>query len=299
MSRIAPLLFGIAAVLAGPAIAADVAVPANDGLGVDVLVNGKPISNNHVQLMMSSINPDPSVRGAGTEEARVAARQELITQEVLAQEAKRLGLDKSPLVADQLAFQERAILSRAYLADVFEKNPITEASLESAYEFNRANGKIKEYKTRQILLGTQEDARAAIAKLDKGEDFVALAKRISQDPGGQTTGGDLGWFRPDIFIDHNFTDALVSLRKGQYTKTPVRSRFGWHVILLEDGPRQVQNPESYDALDDSAKEALRQRTAQLRIEEVTSRLAAAAKVSGPGVAGASAAGGGTIAKAAK
>lgn len=284
MSRLAPLLLGIAAVFAGASYAADVAVTRADGLGVDVVVNGKPISNNHVQLMMSSINPDPSVRGIETEETRVAARQELITQEVLAQEALRLGLDKSPLVADQLAFQQRAILSRAYLQNVFEKNPITEKSLEAAYEFNRANGKIKEYKIRQILVSSQDDAKAALARLDKGEDFEAVAKRLSQDPGAQQNGGDLGWFRPDIFVDHHFTDALVALKKGQYTKTPVRTRFGWHLIALEDGPRPVADAEPYAQLDDGAKEALRQRTAQIRIEEVTQRLAGQAKVSGATVA---------------
>lgn len=284
MSRLAPLLLGIAAAFAGASLAADVAVAPKDGLGVDVVVNGKPISNNHVQLMMSSINPDPSVRGTDAEEARIAARQELITQEVLAQEALRLGLDRSPLVADQLAFQQRAILSRAYLQNVFEKSPITEASLEAAYEFNRANGKIKEYKIRQVLVSTQDDARAALARLDKGEDFEAVAKRLSQDPGAQANGGDLGWFRPDIFVDHHFSDALVDLKKGQYTKVPVRTRFGWHLIKVEDGPRAVANAESYQALDDSAKEALRQRAAQIKIEEVTQRLAAQAKVTGATVA---------------
>src|SRR5262249_44607237 len=161
--------------------------------------------------------------------------------------------DHSPLVADQLAFQQRAILSRAYLQNVFEKSPITEASLEATYEFNRANGKIREYKIRQILVSSQDDARAALARLDKGEDFEAVAKRLSQDPGAQANGGDLGWFRPDIFVDHHFSDALVALKKGQYTKTPVRTRFGWHLIELEDGPRAVANAEAYKDLDDSAK----------------------------------------------
>ena len=113
------------------------------------------------------------------------------------------------------------------------------------------------------------------------EDFEAVAKRLSQDPGAQTNGGDLGWFRPDIFVDHHFSDAVVALKKGQYTKTPVRTRFGWHVVKVEDGPRAVANAERYKELDDSAREALRQRTAQLRIEEVTQRLSEKAKVASP------------------
>ena len=286
MSRFAPALFVAAAsVLAAPAFAqskADTALPADSGLSSDVLVNGKSISRNHVQLMLTSINPDPSARGAGGEEARTAARQELVTQELLAQEARRKGLDKDPAVADQLAYQERAILSRALLQDNFEKNPVTGAELKTAYEWNRANGKITEVKIRQILVATPDQAALAIGKLDKGEDFAAVAKTYTQDPGGQNNGGDLGWFRPDIFVDHHFTDALATLKKGEYTKAPVKTRFGWHVLKVEDGPRPVTNAEPFESLDDSAKEALRQKTVQTRIEKLTADLAGKAKLGGPG-----------------
>ena len=286
MLRFTPALFVVAASLfAAPSFAqskADTVTPADSGLATDVLVNGKSISRNHVQLMLTSINPDPSARGAGTEDARTAARQELVTQELLAQEARRKGLDRSPAVADQIDYQERAILSRALLQDYFEKNPVTNAELKTAYEWNRANGKIVEYKVRQILVATPDQAVLALTKLDKGEDFASVAKTYSQDPGGQNNGGDLGWFRPDIFVDHHFNDALVALKKGEYTKDPVKTRFGWHVLKVEDGPRVVTNAESFDALDDSAKEALRQKTVQSRIENLTASLAGKAKLGGPG-----------------
>lgn len=286
MSRFTPALVVVAASLFGLSgfaqTKADSATPANSGLAADVLVNGKTISRNHVQLMLTSINPDPSARGAGSEEARTAARQELVTQELLAQEARRKGLDKSPAVADQLDYQERAILSRALLQDHFEKNPVTTAELKTAYEWNRANGKIVEVKIRQILVATPEQAAAALARLQKGDDFAAVAKSATQDPGGQSNGGDLGWFRPDIFVDHHFTDALARLKKGEHTPAPVKTRFGWHLLKVEDGPRVVSNAETFDSLDDSAKESLRQKTLQLRIENLTTQLATKAKLGGPG-----------------
>jgi peptidyl-prolyl cis-trans isomerase C len=295
MSRFTPTLVVVAASLfslhAQAQPKADTATPAHSGLAADVLVNGKTISRNHVQLMLTSINPDPSARGAGSEEARTAARQELVTQELLAQEARRKGLDKSAAVADQLAYQERAILSRALLQDHFEKNPVTSAELKSAYEWNRANGKITEVKVRQILVATPDQAAAALSRLEKGEDFAAVARTATQDPGGQNNGGDLGWFRPDIFVDHHFTDALAQLKKGDYTRAPVKTRFGWHLLKVEDGPRVVSNAESYETLDDSAKEALRQKTVQLRIETLTAQLAAKARLGGPGA--------GAVARAAK
>lgn len=272
-------LLGAAAALGLPLAALAASEP---GLAADLTVNGQPISENHVRLMSGSFDADKSGQPLNGSDARDAARAELITEEVLAQEARRIGLDKKPAVADLIAFQNREILSRAYLEDYFDKNPVTDDSLRSAYEWNRANGKIVEYKLRQILVPTSDEAREVIAKLDKGEDFQSLARRYTRDPGGQNSGGDLGWFRPDIFVDHHFTDAVVALKKGQYNKAPVRSRFGWHVILLEDGPRPVAKPESFETLNDSAKEALRQKTAQLKIEDLTAQLTAKAKVAGPG-----------------
>ncbi len=275
------MTLALAALIAAQAAYGDAAVKPGSGLSADVVVNGKAISQNHVTLMSANFTTGKTSPGP---EAKAAARSELITEELLAQQARKDGLDKKPEVADQIAFQERSILSRAYLEGYFAKNPITEASLKSAYEWNRANGKIVEYKVRQVLVPSAEAAQQVIDKLNKGEDFADLAKHYSQDPGGQNNGGDLGWFRPDIFVDHNFSDAVVALKKNEYSKTPLRTRFGWHVIKVEDGPRPVQNPQPYDALDDNVKQALSQKTAQIQLENLTAKLSAEAKVTGPGAA---------------
>lgn len=282
-------LVGFAGLLSIPAaLAADIAAKSDSksdsGLSADIYVNGQPISRNHLLLATPDLKSEDNSRGLGEEDARAAARAELVTQELLAQEAVKDGLDKNPVVVDQLAFQQRAILSRAYLENFFAKNPVTDAEFKTAWEWKRANNKILDYKVRHILTSTSESAFEVLSKLDKGEDFAAVAKRLTLDPGGQNDGGDLGWFRPAIFVDHNFNDAVESLKKGEYTRTPVRTRFGWHVILLEDGPRVADNVTPYDQLEDNIKDSLRQKTAQLKIEELTGRLTATAtaKLTGPG-----------------
>jgi peptidyl-prolyl cis-trans isomerase C len=268
---------GLASVIAAQAVSG-AEVPLAAGLAPEITVNGQPISENHVLLMSSGFSTDKNGRALNSADARAAARTELITEEVLAQEARKSGLDRKPAIQDQIAFQSREILSRAYLESYFDKNPITDATLKTSYEWNRANGKIVEYKLRQILVPTSSEAREIIAKLNSGSDFAEIAKVYTQDPGGQNNGGDLGWFRPDIFVDHNFTDALPALKKGEYSKTPVRTRFGWHVIKVEDGPRQVANAEPYDALSDNVHQALRQKAGQVQIETLTERLTANAKI---------------------
>ena len=267
-------------VFAGSALAQAKTV-ADEGLAIDLTVNGKAITRNHVTLMGANFTKDHSAPGP---EAQAAARAELITQEVLAQAALKEGLDKKPVVADQIAFQQRAILSRAYLENYCIKNPVTDDQLKTAYDFSVASGKLTEFKVRHILVNDLPKAEELAARLAKGEDFVAVAKVETLDPGGQGTGGDLGWFRPDIFVDANFAKAVQGLKKGETTKVPVRSRFGWHLIKLEDGPRPVTNAAKWDQLDDPVKQSLRQRSAQARLEALTEGLTAKAKLAGPGLA---------------
>lgn len=275
-------LFAVTSALV-PASAETRATPAADaGLAVDLTVNGRAITRNHITLMGANFTEDKKSPGP---EAQAAARAELITQEVLAQAARKEGLDKRGVVADQIAFQERAILSRAYLEDYFSKNPVTDDALKTAYEFNAANGKIVEYRVRHILVNDLPRAEAIAARLAKGEDFAALAKVETLDPGGQGNGGDLGWFRPDIFVDANFASTVLGLKKGETTRTPIRTRFGWHLVKVEDGPRPVANPGKFDTLDDPIKQSLRQRAAQARLEALTESLTAKAKIAGPGLAG--------------
>jgi peptidyl-prolyl cis-trans isomerase C len=265
------------AILAGAAQGAAPAAPAaaatSGPLAPDFLVNGVAISQGQVEQLMKSListNDDKSKAAADLADRQRAARKELATQEALSQKAIELGLDKDPEVADQMAQARRELLSRAYIQNYFMEHPVSDAVLKAGYEWNRANGKIMEYKVRHILVPTSEEAQAIIDRLNKGEDFVELAK-LTKDPGGNTRGGLLGkegWFRPDIFVDPYFSDAVEGLKSGQYTQKPVRTRFGWHVIKVDEGSRKVANPEPFDKLHASSREALRQKTAQLKLNEL-------------------------------
>ena len=117
----------------------------------------------------------------------------------------------------------------------------------------------KEYKASHILLETEDDAKAVIAELGKGANFSDLAKKKSVGPSA-THGGDLGWFKPDEMVEP-FARAVEELKNGEYTKTPVKSDFGWHVILREDS-REVP-PPSYEQM----REQLKMRVQNLQIEE--------------------------------
>ncbi|HSY28104.1 MAG TPA: peptidylprolyl isomerase, partial [Burkholderiaceae bacterium] len=100
------------------------------------------------------------------------------------------------------------------------------------YDKFKAQAPANEYDARHILVDKEEDAKAIIVKLKGGAKFEDLAKQ-SKDTGSAANGGDLGWSNPNGFVKP-FSDAMVALKKGQFTETPVKTQYGYHVIKLED-----------------------------------------------------------------
>jgi len=127
---------------------------------------------------------------------------------------------------------ERLARMAGVAVDDFLKTAVTEEQIKAAYDEKYAVSEGKEYKARHILVETEEEARALIAELDGGADFAKLAQDKSTGPSGPN-GGDLGWFGPGMMVKP-FEDATMALEPGSYTKDPVQTQFGWHVILLEE-----------------------------------------------------------------
>jgi peptidyl-prolyl cis-trans isomerase C len=165
-------------------------------------------------------------------EMRNAVREELNTRELLVREAKKKGLDKNADVKNQMDLTAQTILVRAYVAEWAKANPIPDAALRKEYEQIKTQIGDKEYKVRHILVEKEDEAKAIIVSLQKGERFEKLAEQ-SKDPGSKANGGDLDWNAPANFVKP-FSDAMVKLEKGKFTTQPVQTQFGWHVIRLDD-----------------------------------------------------------------
>jgi PPIC-type PPIASE domain len=108
----------------------------------------------------------------------------------------------------------------------------TEAELQDEYARWASNRRGNEYRTRHILLPTQEEAAAALQEIKAGAPFAAVASRVSLDTGTKAKGGDLGWVLPSGFVSE-FRVAFRDSETGLHPK-PVRTPFGWHVILVEE-----------------------------------------------------------------
>jgi peptidyl-prolyl cis-trans isomerase C len=166
-----------------------------------------------------------------------------IDLELISQAGAAQKLTEDPEVQKQIAELTENIVRQAVL-DRLLREKMTDAAIRARYDqFVAALPKQQEVKARHILVDTEDEAKAVIVQLDGGADFSAIAKEKSKDPGSGTKGGDLGYFVAGQMVPE-FSDAAFKLEKGQYTKTPVKSQFGWHIILLDDKRDKV--PPSFE-----------------------------------------------------
>jgi peptidyl-prolyl cis-trans isomerase C len=230
-------------------------------------VNGQAISQNTYNAFIAQQKAQGT---PDSPELQNAVKEELIRRELLVQEAKKKGLDKNTEVQGQIELARQAVLIQAYLSDYVRANPISEDRLKKDYEAIKANLGTTEYKPRHILVATEDEAKAIIAKLEKGEKFSELAKQ-SKDPGSKDNGGELGWSSPSTYVKP-FAEALTKLKKGEYTKTPVKTDFGYHVIMLDD--TRPLTPPPFEQV----KPQLQQRAQQQQVEQLVKKLRESAKV---------------------
>jgi parvulin-like peptidyl-prolyl isomerase len=209
-----------------------------------------------------------------TKEFRKSITEELVRREVLVAAAEKTGIGSRPdpsrvisVIDGQSYLAQAGVLIGAYLKKYVSTHPVTGDQIKKEYEDVAAKLGSKEYKARHILVEKEGDAKAIIAKLRGGKKFEDLAKD-SKDPGSKDRGGDLGWATPASYVQP-FSAAMVKLEKGKFTETPVKSDFGWHVILLED-TRLLKIPP-LDEAEAQIKSQLGQRIVQKHIDDLRSR----------------------------
>lgn len=244
------LLFAILAVIALPVLAQNVAT-----------VNGKAIPAARLDMVVKQVvaqgkQPD-------SPQLRDAIKKDLIAREVLIQEADKEGYGIRPEVKEQLENARQSIIINAMLADFVKKNPVKDAEIKAEYDKIKAQSGDKEYHARHILVGTEAEAKDIIARLKAGAKFEDLAK-ASKD-GSAANGGDLNWATAASYVKP-FSDAMVALKNGQYTETPVKTQFGYHVIKLEES-RTLKIP-AFEEVKGQVAESLQQKKLAAYREEL-------------------------------
>lgn len=180
---------------------------------------------------------------------------ELVSRELVYQDALKQKLDQRADVVAELDQVRVKILLNAAVREAMLANPVTEEEMKKEYQAQLPKMQQQEYKARHILVQTEEEAKTLITALERGADFSTLANEKSLDSSAQN-GGDLGWFPADQMVEP-FANAVRSMQKGSYSKTPVQTQFGWHVIALDD-TRQGQAPD-YESIKPQLQNFLQQR----------------------------------------
>lgn len=196
--------------------------------------------------------------------------EELINREVLYQEGVKNGIDKSPEVVKQFEILKKNIVAGAALRKAADIAKISDKMLKEEYDKQKNRLVTKEYKASHILLENEKDAKEVISELDKGKDFAELAKKKSTGPSA-THGGDLGWFKSQEMVPP-FAAAVATLKNKEYTKNPVKTDFGYHVILRVDA-REIDAPPF-----EQLKEQLKMRVQNLQVENYIKSLRQKAKI---------------------
>jgi peptidyl-prolyl cis-trans isomerase C len=231
------------------------------------MVNGVSIPQSRIDMRVKIASQQGQV---DTPDLRKSVREDMINLEVLSQEAARLGLDKNSEVMQQIELARQSVLANAFVQDYAKTHPVSDDALKQEYEQLKLNVGNKEYKARHILVETEDEAKSIIAQLGKKAKFEKLAAK-SKDAGSAENGGELEWAVPSNFVPP-FANAMVGLKKGEYTKEPVESQYGWHIIKLDD-VRELKVP-SFDEL----KPQLVQRMQQQMVQNAISELRDKAKI---------------------
>lgn len=219
-------------------------------------VNGTDITLGQVVAAATQLPPEyrqlpPDVLFQGITDQLV--QQELLAQTVTEEPAR---------VAVALEVERRQLLAGEAVVALGEA-AVTDEAVEAAYDADYASAEPQtEWSASHILVDTEEEALAAKARLDAGEDFAALATELSTDTGSGAQGGTLGFFAPGMMVPE-FEAGVAALEVGAVSD-PVQSQFGWHLIRLDE-----TRPVAVPALDEVRGEI----EAGLREAAIAARLA--------------------------
>jgi len=195
---------------------------------VIVGVDNFNLNTMHFAYFAAKQTPD----GEPTAEQQIKLLNELVNTFILSNSAEGQALAQQPDLAAAIDVSRARLITQALIENTLENSPVTDDEINAVYDEKYAGKTKQEFKARHILVKTEDEAKALIKQLDGGADFAQLAKEHSTGP-SSSAGGDLGWFEKDMMVKP-FADAVASMSNGTHSSSPVKTQFGWHIILRED-----------------------------------------------------------------
>jgi peptidyl-prolyl cis-trans isomerase C len=232
-------------------------------------VNGEELHRSDVTRMVAQL--PPQVQQMPIEMIYPAVIDQLVSGKLVAAAGYKDKLADSAEVKDEIKRAEERAVQRAFIQKEM-KVRITPKALDEAYQtYLKQNPPQEEVKAAHILVEKEDEAKAIIAELAKGGDFAKLAKEKSKDSVAAQQGGDLGYFTKDAMVEP-FAKAAFAMAKGEVSKEPVKTQFGFHIIKVED--KRTQPAPTLDEVKPQLEQTLSKDLVTALVEE----LRAAAKV---------------------
>jgi peptidyl-prolyl cis-trans isomerase C len=196
-----------------------------------MIINGQPITKTMYALYFQ--DRTKTMQGERqSPEMQMKVLNELANIILITQDAEANKLPEDSNIATALLLGRSTLLAQAGVQHHITKNAPDDKQIAARYETRFGEGAPQEFKARHILLDQEEQAKEVIEKLKSGDSFIALAKEASTGPSA-TTGGDLGWFESGSMVPE-FSKAIQTMEQGTFSSSPVKTQYGWHVILLEE-----------------------------------------------------------------
>ncbi|HEY0060895.1 MAG TPA: peptidylprolyl isomerase [Telluria sp.] len=225
-------------------------------------VNGKPLPSSKIDLAVKQLVAQGKY--SDTPQLRENLKRDLITREIMIQEADRQGFGTRTEVKSALDNARQSVVINALLAAHLKSHPVEEADLRAEYAKLKAGWPEKDYRARHILVETEDEAKSILAKIKAGSKFEDMAKQYSKDASA-ANGGDLDWASPNRYVAE-FSRAMTAQAKGAVSDAPVKSRFGYHIIRVDD--TRAAKPPAYEDIRQELGEGLQQRKLQAYKEEL-------------------------------
>lgn len=192
----------------------------------------------------------------------------LVDMHLLAQAARDEGMDETPEFQDRVDFLETRALRNMYVEKQIVRD-VGEEEIQAAYEEVKKEFKPQEeIHARHILVKTEEEARDVIRRLQEGADFAELARETSTDPAA-AQGGDLGYVGRGRLVPA-FEEAAFALQPGEFTKEPVQTQFGWHVIKLEE--KRMSSPPPLEQVNEQIRTVVMRQNFEKLMSDLRSRI---------------------------
>lgn len=203
-------------------------------------VNGEKIT----EMERNTQSEQFKARGQNATDEQIV--DELVSLELMRQEAVKLGLDKTPTMAAEMKIMQARVLANALLTDYTSNIDMSDDALRAEYDKQIAMTSAKEFNASHILLEDEAKAKEVITELDGGADFAEAAKKYSTGPSGPN-GGDLGWFDAGTMVPE-FSQAVAEMETGAHSAAPVKTQFGFHIIKLVD--TRTKEPAPFESVKD-------------------------------------------------